>query len=199
MGRHKEVTDERILEVARRCFLSRGAGVSAGDIARELGVSHTTLFNRFGSKEGLMLAALGPPKEVPWVAALKAGPDERPIRAQLVEHAKVIAVYFEELQAGLSVLQAAGIDISKAYRGRKVDSTPAQAFRALGEWLERAQRKRRLARCDVDILSALILGALQSRAFAARVAGQPTTTGPTDRHVEKIVELLWNGIGTDRP
>jgi AcrR family transcriptional regulator len=198
MGRPKEVTDEQIIETARRCFLSRGAGISTSDIARELGVSHTTLFNRFGSKESLLLAALGPPKEVPWVLALKNGPDERPIREQLVEHAKVIAVYFEDLQAGLSLLQAAGVDISKAYRGRKGDSAPAQAFRALGEWLERAQRKRRIAKCDVDILSALILGALQSRAFAARLSGEPVTAGATDRHVQKIIELLWTGIGIEK-
>jgi AcrR family transcriptional regulator len=74
MGRPKEVTDDQILVAARRCFLERGASVSAVEIARELGVSHTTLFNRFGSKKALMIAALGPPAKVPWVAALEAGP-----------------------------------------------------------------------------------------------------------------------------
>ena len=43
-------------------------------------MTHTTIFNRFGSKEALMIAALAPPEEVPWVAALEAGPDDRPIR-----------------------------------------------------------------------------------------------------------------------
>jgi len=47
MGRPKEVTDEQIVAAARRCFLERGTGVSAVEIARELGVSHTTVFNRF--------------------------------------------------------------------------------------------------------------------------------------------------------
>jgi Bacterial regulatory proteins, tetR family len=99
MGRPKEVTDEQIVVAARRCFLERGAGVSAAYIARGLGVSHTTLFNRFGSKEALMIAALWPPEKVPWVAALEAGPDDRPIRQQLVEHGKVMSSYFQELQA----------------------------------------------------------------------------------------------------
>src|SRR6185503_13066248 len=101
------------------------------DIARELGVSHTTLFNRFGSKEGLMLAALGPPDEIKWVGALDAGPDTRPIREQLVEHAKVMSDFFEDLQAGFGILQAAGIDPGKAYRERKGESAPEQAYRAL--------------------------------------------------------------------
>jgi len=131
MGRPKEVTDEQIVVAARRCFLGRGAGVSAAEIARELGVSHTTLFNRFGSKEALMVAALGPPEKVPWVAALDAGPDDRPIHDQLVEHGKVIAAYFEKLQAGFAVLQTVGVTPGKIFRSRKGDPPPVQTFRAL--------------------------------------------------------------------
>ncbi len=195
MGRPKEVSDEQILRAARRCFLERGATVSANDIAAELGVSHTTLFNRFGSKEGLMLAALGPPELVPWVAALDGGPDDSAIRDQLVEHGKVMAAYFQELQAGLAVLQAAGIPPSKAYKKRNADPPPVQAFRALSSWLRRAQRDKRLAKCDVDTLAATILGALHGWAFTARVCGQPTSRAAGDRHVEQFIELLWNGIG----
>lgn len=196
VGRPKAVTDEQIVAAARRCFLDRGAGVSAAEIARELGVSHTTLFNRFGSKEALLIAALGPPETIPWVAALEAGPDDRPIREQLVEHCTVMSAYFQELQAGLAVLQAAGIEPGKAYRGRKGEPPPVQAFRALVAWLERAQRQGRLARCDVETLAATILGALHNWAFTARVCGQPTTPAAGARHVDRFIDLLWNGIGT---
>lgn len=195
MARPKEVSDEEILVAARRCFLERGANVSAADIARELGVSHTTLFNRFGSKEGLMLAALGPPKEIAWVKALDAGPDDRPIREQLVEHAKVMSAYFEQLHAGLGVLHACGIEPAKAYRKRKGDSPPEQAFRALVAWLQRAQKQGRLAKCDVDTLASTILGALHGWAFTARVCGGSTGPAAEERYVERFVELLWEGIG----
>lgn len=199
MGRPKEVTDEQILVAARRCFLERGAGVSAADIARELGVSHTTLFNRFGSKEGLMLAALGPPAEVPWVAALDAGPDDRPLRDQLVEHAKVMSAYFHSLQAGLGVLQAAGIDPAKAYRVRKGESAPAQAYRALVGWLQRAQSQGRLAPCDIETLASTILGALHGWALTGRMCGTSTALTAQKRYVERFIELMWDGIGGDKP
>jgi AcrR family transcriptional regulator len=199
MGRQKEVTDEQIVVVARRCFLERGAGVSAVDIARELGVSHTTLFNRFGSKEALLTAALGPPDKVPWVAALEAGPDDRPIREQLVEHGKVMSVYFQKLQEGMSVLQAAGITHKKILRGRKGEPPPAQAFRALTAWLRRAQSQGRLAECDVETLAATILGALHGWAFTARICGQSTALADGERHVERFIDLLWNGIGEGKP
>ena len=195
MGRPREVTDEQIVDVARRCLFERGAGVSAADIARELGVSHTTLFNRFGSKEALMVAALGPPDHVPWVAALDAGPDDRPIREQLVEHSKVMSAFFQELQAGQAVLQAAGIPPQKAYGRRKGEPPPVQAFSALTGWLRRAQSQGRIAKCDVETLAATILGALHGWAFTARVCGQSTSASASARHVERFIDLLWNGMG----
>jgi len=194
VGRPKRVSDEQIVAVARRRFLEHGAGVSAGDIARELGLTHTTLFNRFGSKEALMIAALGPPEKVPWVAALEAGPDERPIRDQLHEHCKVMSGYFEELQAGMAVLQAAGIPSKRAYSGRKGDPPPVQAFRALVAWLRRGQGQERLAMCDAETLASTIIGALHNWAFTARACGQPTSPAAGEGHVERFIDLLWNGI-----
>jgi len=199
MGRPKEITDEQIVAAARRCFMERGAGVSAAEIGRELGVSHTTLFNRFGSKEALMIAALGPPTHLQWVAALETGPDKRPIREQLVEHGKAMSAYFEDLQAGLAVLRAAGIAPGKAFRGRKGESAPVQAFRALTGWLKRAQSDDRLGKCDVETLASTILGALHGWAFTARVCGQSTTPAASERHVERFVNLLWSGIGGSKP
>lgn len=193
MGRPREVSDDKILRAARRCFLERGAGVSAADIAGELGVSHTTLFNRFGSKEGLMLAALGPPKEIEWVLALEAGPDARPLRDQLVEHVKAMASYFRDLQAGFGVLQAAGIDPKKAYRECKTESAPEHAYRALVSFLKHAQREKRLAKCDVETLATTLLAALHGWTSTTRVCGNAPGAG--DAWVERFVDLLWEGIG----
>jgi AcrR family transcriptional regulator len=195
MGRPKEVSDEEIIIAARRCFLERGASVSALEIARELGVSHTTLFNRFGSKEGLMIAALGPPEVVPWISALDNGPDDRPIREQLAEHCKAISSYFEKLQAGLALLHAVGITTQMLLRGRKGDPPPVKAMRALIGWLQRAQSQGRLGPCDIETLASTVLGALQNWAFTARVCGQSTSAAAGESHVERFVELLWGGIG----
>ncbi len=198
MGRPKQITDEQIVTVARRCFLERGAGVPAPEIARELGVSHTTLFNRFGSKQALMIAALGPPEKIPWAAALEAGPDDRPIREQLLEHCNVMSAYFQNLQAGLAVLHAAGITPGKVLHACKGEPPPVQAFRALTAWLRRAQGQGRLAECNVKTLAATILGALHNWAFTARVCGQSTVPAAGERHVERFIDLLWNGIGEGR-
>ena len=198
MGRPRETTDEQIVAAARRSFLERGVAVSAADIARELGVSHTTLFNRFGSKEGLMIAALGPPKKVPWIAALDAGPDGRAVREQLVEHAEVIASYFRELQRGLGLLHAAGIDPARAYdRSDDEEPQPVQAYRAFVAWLERARGQGRIADCDVETVASTILGSLHGFAFTARVCGESMEPTAGKHYVERFIEILWNGIGVD--
>ncbi|MCB9763868.1 MAG: TetR/AcrR family transcriptional regulator [Alphaproteobacteria bacterium] len=196
MGRPREVTDEQIILAARRCFFARGVGVSAAEIARDLGVSHTTLFNRFGSKEGLLIAALGPPKKVPWVAELESGPDERPVRQQLVEHAQVIATYFRELQRGLGLLQAAGIDPSRAFESKEdEESQPAQAYRTFVGWLQRARDEGRIADCDIETVASTILGSLHGYAFTARVCSGAKEPAEGEHYVERFIDILWSGIG----
>lgn len=193
MGRPKEVSDQQILAVARRCFLERGAGISAAEIARELGVSHTTLFNRFGSKERLLIEALGLNERAAWVEALDAGPDDRPFREQLVEHTKAMSAFFEDFQASLAMLRAAGIDLQAACPGREAPAT--QGYQALIAWLKRAQGGGKLALCDVETLASTILGALHARTLAERLAGRPTSAADRERQAERLIDLLWNGIG----
>lgn len=191
MGRPRALTDQQILAAARRYFLDQGAAASTTELAAELGVSHTTVLNRFGSKEGLLLAALGPPAEVPWLAALAAGPTEGPIRAQLVEHGRAISAYFEELQAGFSVLRSAGLRVEQDSRRK---GGPEDAYRAFVVWIRRAQGEGRLAPCDPEALASTLLGAMHGRALTARVCGHEAEPGGRD-HVAQLIDLLWEGIG----
>lgn len=199
MGRPKAVTDEQIISAARRCFLERGPGVPASEIAGDLGVSHTTLFNRFGSKEGLLVAALEPPREVPWVEALEAGPDARPVRDQLVEHARVISAFYQEMETGLSLLRAAGVKHGGGGCTAGPDgeqSAAERGYNALVEWLDRAQKQESLAICDSRTLASTILGALHGWTLTATTCGQGDGDGDdSDRYVERLVDLLWHGIG----
>lgn len=193
MGRPISVTDEEILAAARRCFLEQGAGCAATEIAKDLGVTHTTVFNRFGSKEALMIAALGPPRVLPWAARLDAGPDDRPIRDQLIEIGVVISDYFTHLAAGLAVLHAAGIGPDKVFRGR-AEPTPVQAFRALSGWFKRARDAGLIGDVDIATLTSAFIGALHNRSFARDKSGSSEPTGVGRQWVTRFVDLLWSGI-----
>lgn len=192
MGRPEAVSNAEILEVARRLFLEQGATLSASEIAQALGVSHTTIFNRFGSKEQLMLAALAPLKETPWVAALESGPGPGSVRDQLVAHAQVVAAYFEDVRAGLAALQAAGIDPSRACPGGGCASAPARAFNALTGWIERAQAQGAMAPGDAGVIASTILGALHGQTL--QVCGVECD-GSKSAYVERFIHLMWHGVG----
>lgn len=194
MGRPKEISDKQILVAARRCFLKQGASVTAHEIGKQLGVSHTTIFNRFGSKEGLMIAALGPPEGVPWAALLEDGPTENPILEQLIQHAKTIAAYFHDIHAGLTILQSSGISMERVFPAKEHESRPLRAYYTLTRWLETAQKQKRIAPCDIPTLARTILSALHGWAMTAQFCGMPASKRESELHIERFMELLWQGI-----
>jgi hypothetical protein len=103
--------------------------------------------------------------------------------------------FFQDLQAGFGVLQAAGIDVAKAHKQKKGGSPSEQAYTALVGWLERAQSRERLGKCDVHTLASTILGALQRLGLhGARLRAALEQRGAKD-YVERLIDLLWNGIG----
>ena len=60
MGRRRQVSDREISAAAREVFLDRGPKAPVAMVAKKLGVSTATLFQRTGSKQQLMLMALQP-------------------------------------------------------------------------------------------------------------------------------------------
>jgi AcrR family transcriptional regulator len=60
MGRRRQVSDQQISLAAREVFLDRGPKAPVAMVAKKLGVSTATLFQRTGSKQQLMLMALQP-------------------------------------------------------------------------------------------------------------------------------------------
>jgi AcrR family transcriptional regulator len=85
MTRPRTVTNQAILSAARDCAIERGAAVSLDVIAGRLGVTSPALLKRFGSRQELMIAALRPSDPPAWVQDVVAGPDDRPLEAQLTQ------------------------------------------------------------------------------------------------------------------
>ena len=61
MGRKKTLSDEELLNVARKIFVEVGFSASTKEIARRAGVSESLIFQRFATKEDLFFAAMIPP------------------------------------------------------------------------------------------------------------------------------------------
>lgn len=192
MGRPRQVSDAQILEAARLCFLRRGVHIPVQAIAEEIGVTHAAIFSRFGTKEALLIAALGPPKVLPFAATLASGPDARPLPVQLGEIGRQLVEYFERIGVGWALLQAAGIGLDKVFRGRE-RPTPLDAYDQLHAWLRRARRRRLLGPCDVDVLTWTLLGALHHRVFRSTPPNEGVRrTNGAD--VDRLIATLWRGV-----
>lgn len=195
MGRPRNVSDERILDEARACFLEQGAGVSTQVIAERLGVSHAVLFQRFGTKEHLMKAALLPRDEPPWIGAARAGPDERPLRDQLVELATAISTFLEAVVPCVAVLRAAGIEPGA---GDPPDAVPGplRARREVTAWFARAAKKELVRDVKPEHAADLFLGALQVRPFFHHVARKPSSRTDAKAYVELVADVVARALGT---
>ncbi len=160
MGRKKEKTDEEILQAARECFIKHGPAVATGVIARELGVSQATLFNRFHTKRELMFAALKPSSDNRFFEILDSPPDDRSVKDQLVEIGHEAFSYFTETDPRLAVLSAAGMT-DEQLRECYTESPTVMSRRRLSNWLEIAKQNRRVRDVDTKSFATAYIGAVR--------------------------------------
>lgn len=163
MARPRSVSDEQILEVSKRCFLKHGPSVSTQVIADELGISQPALFRRFGTKEELLMAALGP-KVPPFIEDIEAGPTAEAFEPQLRSLLKSIGDFFWEMIPCISVLRSAGIHSFDQMLHHE-DPPPIRTHKSLIAWLTRARALGHIEIEDFDIVATMMLGSLQMRPF----------------------------------
>ena len=191
MARPRNVTDTQILYEARACFLEHGAAVSTTVIAERLGISHGVLFQRFGTKDQLLRAALLPPplEEQPWMARMRSGPDDRDVRTQLFEFAEEISTYFERIVPCLSVLRSSGIHL-ESMAERREDLPPLRARREVAGWFSRAMARGLLRPVQPEHAADLFLGSLQFRPFHQHLSNQGFDRTDNRAYREFVVDLI---------
>lgn len=200
MSRPRQVSDDELLQVARACLIERGPTVSTSEIARRSGVSQAVLFQRFGTKDHLVRAALDSPADPAWLELARRGPDARPARVQLLELAVAIHAYFDEMIPRWEALRGCGVQPE----WDEPEPAPLRFHRLLTGWFTRARGRGLLAEHDVRGAALGFLGALQVRPWFQHVARQAPGRGAR-AYVESVVELFWAGLapgkrgGRDRP
>lgn len=102
MGRRKIIEDEQLLAKARDIFMRDGIGVGSRQIAQEIGISSSVLFQRFGSMEELFFAAMTPP--APDMAVLLRQDDVDSPEVRLEQLAAGLLDYFRQLAPVLAAL-----------------------------------------------------------------------------------------------
>jgi len=196
MARPRQISDARILEVARTVFLSEGAGVSTTTIADRIGISQSVLFQRFGTKEGLLIAALAPDRDMSWLELIRRGPDQREIAVQLMELARAITGAFRQMLPALTVLRQAGLDLHDIVREGEAPA-PIALHLELTTWFRRAQRQGRIRRGDHAAMALAFQGALQIKPYLSYVVETPVGEEEI-AYLRSVVEAFWWGLSVDR-
>lgn len=198
MARPRQISDEKILEVARACLLENGPTTSTAFIARRAGVSQAVLFQRFSTKEQLVRAALVPDAEAPWIPIAEAGPDERDARAQLVELASAVQAFFADIAPRLELLRTCGIEVP--FKKGDADSGPVRGQRAIAGWLRRAVARGLVPDCNENHMAYIFLGALQIRFWFQHVLGSERPSVRDSRaFVAQVVDLVLNARNRSEP
>ncbi|MCB9666244.1 MAG: TetR/AcrR family transcriptional regulator [Alphaproteobacteria bacterium] len=194
MSRPRQVSDEEILEAARACFLD-DPNASTVTIAQRIGLSQAALFKRFGTKLGLMLAAMGMKDGPPWIELAKQGPDDRPIPEQLLELGLAIDGFFGWMIPRVAAMKAVGIGFRQMFGNARVPP-PVRGYEALRDWFARGVTAGRIRPGDPSGLAISFLGMFQGRAFWRHAtAGYPDAPFPDDAaYVQHVVDLFWRGV-----
>ncbi|HUL81459.1 MAG TPA: TetR/AcrR family transcriptional regulator [Gammaproteobacteria bacterium] len=156
MGRRRQVSDEQISLAAREVFLERGPKAPVAMVAKKLGVSTATLFQRTGSKQQLMLMALQP--ETTAINELDRGVQtDVPVRDQLVRILVEINEYLGTIIGGSITLRAALIEAELP------EPTPYQVRALLAQWLVQAHAAKLLDVDDARTTAEVLIGTLEAR------------------------------------
>ena len=192
MVRPRQISDDDILSAARECFLEHGPGLATGVIAKSLGVSQATLFNRFGTKEELFRSALNLP-QASWAENLSDGPTDAPIEEQLEELALSILQFFEQMMPTLVILRASGIAPTD-FAEPGLEPPPIRHHKTLKEWFERAHTQGLLDVPHPETAAQAFMGSLHARAMVAHLWGKPMVPMSNPEYIQQFVGTLLIGL-----
>jgi len=188
MARPRRVSDVQILEVARRCALEHGPGVSLARIAREVGLSAPAIVQRFGSKDALVFRSLlpdGPP--APTRLLTLPPPADVDVPAVLVELLTELCAEFRQVGPALAAVRMAPVALDGIFPP-DAPGPPVRARERLAAWLDAVHDDLpSLALAD------MLLGAAEARGFFAWVGPQMVSPDDDRAWARDLVAALWRG------
>lgn len=193
MARPRTISDDQILQTARDCFFEHGPSVATDVIAERLGVSPQALFKRFHSKHDLMIAAVAPTGQAPWIPMLEAGPDDRALPEQLTDILMELAEFFVDISRRMSVLRWSGMDPKKLLE-RYDEAPPLMDIRVLSGWLERAADRGLIREIDFRATAMMMLTSMHGPAMLTDMLGQHPTGHSRIEYVSFMVDMLLQGM-----
>lgn len=189
MTRPKTISDEELLEVARRVFREQGHTASTREIARQAGISEGILYQRFGSKKDLFFASMAP-GEPDIEGVLGPQPPVEEARVFLRNVLTRMARYFAEIiPLALQVMthpseHHAGVERAQPGLEKLRQSLAARLAWFEGEGVVRRSTAERCAQLLVSLAHDWAIGHIGLH----RRGGQGTQA------LEEMAEIVWRGV-----
>jgi AcrR family transcriptional regulator len=190
MGRHKTISDDEVLRVARDVFRTRGHTASTREIAEVAGISEAVLYQRFGSKDDLFFAAMHPGG--PAIEEL-LGPIEPIDDAHEYLRTVIVRIgkYFGEvIPLAVHVMTHPSFDVASLARGQPTPATLLQ--HELATRLGSLVRRRQMVTSSETMTARLLVSLAHD--WALRRVLSPSGPPPRDRDLKEMVDLVWEGL-----
>ncbi len=193
MARTKTITDEQILEAARRLFEQFGFHVTTAQIAEEAGVSEGSIYRRWETKEELMINACGvvPPPFLTDIEAFVA--HEPTIDAKLLFLASAMLDFFMANLPKMSAMMAGGLDFKRKMLSSG-NAPPVRLVRSLMQFFEGQRRQGNIATRDPEVVARMFVGSLHHYAFAEFVGLNDLLPLPRETYLRVVVQNLLYGV-----
>jgi AcrR family transcriptional regulator len=189
MGRHKTISDDDVLAIARGVFRQQGHAASTREIARAAGVSEAVLYQRFGNKDALFFLSMAP--RAPDLAAL-LGPEDPPGDAHtyLREVVERMATYFSEvLPIGIQVMIHPSFDMA-SFSKSPAANVAGNLQAGLLARLEVLQRRKAISVGSPASAARLLTSLAHDWALHSVFSGAL----PPRRDLFAMIDTVWHGF-----
>jgi AcrR family transcriptional regulator len=190
MGRHKTISDEDVLSIARDLFRARGHGATTRQIAEAAGISEAILYQRFGSKDDLFFAAMHP--RGPDIEQL-LGPED-PLddaHTYLCDVVVRIGKYFSEvIPVALRVMTHPSFDPGSLARAQPNAATVLQ--QGLTVRLTSLARRKQIAVSSQAMAARILVSLAHDWALGSVLS--PASAPHRERDLKAMVDVVWEGL-----
>jgi AcrR family transcriptional regulator len=190
MGRHKTISDDEVLAIAREVFRCQGHTATTRAIADAAGISEAILYQRFGSKDALFFAAMHP--SGPDIEEL-LGPKDPADDAHAYLRTVVVRIgkYFSEvIPLALRVMTHPSFEPGSLARTQPRGSQVLQA--GLVERLASLARRKRIVTSSIPVTARLLVSLAHDWALGGVFAGG--STPHRERELKDMVNVVWEGV-----
>jgi AcrR family transcriptional regulator len=190
MGRHKTISDEEVLRIARDLFRARGHAATTRQIAEAAGVSEGVLYQRFGSKDDLFFAAMHP--SGPDVEEL-LGPTDPLEDAHSYLHTVVVRLgkhFSAVIPLALRVMTHPSFDPGSLARAQP--NAAAVLREGLTKRLASLARRKRIVTPSAAVTARLLVSLAHDWALGRVLS--PESSAHADRDLKAMVDVVWAGL-----